>query len=179
MACALVAPTQLIEKKNKGYQNWYFPSKVILKESIIDKKEMQHFLKERHFWSNLLIIIMLLLETWLLGVQKKYLDQSAMETLSYCLSVWQKGNHYWMNCTIESFQVKPKTTTWACIAQCIQNKWIQLLEKEAKNESVQQLKLAKYFAIILDYTLDVCHQVKLTITHHYVQCRKFLWLPSS
>ena len=59
-----------------------------------------------------------------------------------------------------------------CFSKYIQNESINLIAREAERILLRQLKQAKYFALILDCTLEISHEEQLTIILRFVQCHR-------
>ena len=81
-------------------------------------------------------------------------------------------------------RIKNKNTKDHYLSPTIQNELIELLATEVEKENLQQLKLAKYFSIILDCTPDMSHHEQMSVILRYVLCNEeaavvketFFWL---
>ena len=67
-------------------------------------------------------------------------------------------------------RIKNKNTKDHYLSPTIQNELIKLLATEVEKENLQQLKLAKYFSIILDCTPDMSHHEQMSVILRYVLC---------
>ena len=67
-------------------------------------------------------------------------------------------------------RIKNKNTKDHYLSPTIQNELIELLATEVEKENLQQLKLAKYFSIILDCTPDMSHHEQMSVILRYVLC---------
>ena len=65
-------------------------------------------------------------------------------------------------------RIKNKNTKDHYLSPTIQNELIELLVTEVEKENLQQLKLAKYFSIILDCTPDMSHHEQMSVILRYV-----------
>ena len=69
-------------------------------------------------------------------------------------------------------RIKNKNTKDHYLSPTIQNELIELLATEVEKENLQQLKLAKYFSIILDCTPDMSHHEQMSVILRYVLCNE-------
>ena len=69
-------------------------------------------------------------------------------------------------------RIKNKNTKDHYLRPTIQNELIELLATEVEKENLQQLKLAKYFSIILDCTPDMSHHEQMSVILRYVLCNE-------
>ena len=69
-------------------------------------------------------------------------------------------------------RIKNKNTKDHYLSPTIQNELIELLATEVEKENLQQLKLAKYFSIILDCTPDMSHHEQMSVIFRYVLCNE-------
>ena len=69
-------------------------------------------------------------------------------------------------------RIKNKNTKDHYLSPTIQNELIELLVTEVEKENLQQLKLAKYFSIILDCTPDMSHHEQMSVILRYVLCNE-------
>ena len=69
-------------------------------------------------------------------------------------------------------RIKNKNTKDHYLSPTIQNELIELLATEVEKENLQQLKLAKYFSIILDCTPDMPHHEQISVILRYVLCNE-------
>ena len=69
-------------------------------------------------------------------------------------------------------RIKNKNTKDHYLSPTIQNELIELLATEVEKENLQQLKLAKYFSLILDCTPDMSHHEQMSVILRYVLCNE-------
>lgn len=69
-------------------------------------------------------------------------------------------------------RIKNKETMVHYLGKRIQNELIQLLASAIKEKILADVKLAKYFSIILDCTPDISHIEQLTMILRYVDIKK-------
>ena len=89
-----------------------------------------------------------------------------MEIFWVYLSFWQEE--------LQELQdrIKNKNTKDHYLSPTIQSELIELLATEVEKENLQQLKLAKYFSIILDCTPDMSHHEQMSVILRYVLCNE-------
>ena len=158
----------------------------IRNSSTIDKREMNIFFNERRFWRN---VLERLIDIALFLSERNLAFRGSEEVLGSP----HNGNFLGIfellarrDPILEELQdrIKNKNTKDHYLSPTMQNELIELLATEVEKENLQQLKLAKYFSIILDCTPDMSHHEQMSVIIRYVLCNEeaavvketFFWL---
>ena len=154
-------------KKLKDHENgishqeccsqWMLLAEGIRNSLTIDKREMNIFFNERRFWRN---VLERLIDIALFLSERNLAFRGSEEVLGSP----HNGNFLGIfellarrDSILKELQdrIKNKNTKDHYLSPTIQNELIELLATEVEKENLQQLKLAKYFSIILDCTPDM------------------------
>ena len=146
----------------------------IRNSSTIDKREMNIFFNERRFWRN---VLERLIDIALFLSERNLAFRGSEEVLGSP----HNGNFLGIfellarrDPILKELQdrIKNKNTKDHYLSPTIQNELIELLATEVEKENLQQLKLAKYFSIILDCTPDMSHHEQMSVILRYVLCNE-------
>ena len=146
----------------------------IRNSSTIDKREMNIFFNERRFWRN---VLERLIDIALFLSERNLAFRGSEEVLGSP----HNGNFLGIfellarrDPILKELQdrIKNKNTKDHYLIPTIQNELIELLATEVEKENLQQLKLAKYFSIILDCTPDMSHHEQMSVILRYVLCNE-------
>ena len=151
----------------------------IRNSSTIDKREMNIFFNERRFWRN---VLERLIDIALFLSERNLAFRGSEEVLGSP----HNGNFLGIfellarrDPILKELQdrIKNKNTKDHYLSPTIQNELIELLATEVEKENLQQLKLAKYFSIILA-ALQICHIMNkcLSFSVMYYVMKKLLLL---
>ena len=182
--CSGINTWEGFSKKLKDHENgishqkccsqWMLLAEGIRNSSTIDKREMNIFFNERRFWRNVLerfIDIALFLS------ERNLAFRGSEEVLGSphngnCLGIFELLAR--RDPILKELQdrIKNKNTKDHYLSPTIQNELIELLATEVEKENLQQLKLAKYFSIILDCTPDMSHHEQMSVILRYVLCNE-------
>ena len=171
-------------KKLKDHENgishqtccsqWMLLAEGIRNSSTIDKREMNIFFNERRFWRN---VLERLIDIALFLSERNLAFRGSEEVLGSP----HNGNFLGIfellarrDPILKELQdrIKNKNTKDHYLSPTIQNELIELLATEVEKENLQQLKLAKYFSIILDCTPDMSHHEQMSVILRYVLCNE-------
>ena len=171
-------------KKLKDHENgishqkccsqWMLLAEGIRNSSTIDKSEMNIFFNERRFWRN---VLERLIDIALFLSERNLAFRGSEEVLGSP----HNGNFLGIfellarrDPILKELQdrIKNKNTKDHYLSPTIQKELIELLATEVEKENLQQLKLAKYFSIILDCTPDMSHHEQTSVILRYVLCNE-------
>ena len=171
-------------KKLKDHENgishqkccsqWMLLAEGIRNSSTIDKREMNIFFNKRRFWRN---VLERLIDIALFLSERNLTFRGSEEVLGSP----RNGNFLGIfellarrDPILKELQdrIKNKNTKDHYLSPTIQNELIELLATEVEKENLQQLKLAKYFSIILDCTPDMSHHEQMSVILRYVLCNE-------
>ena len=182
--CSGINTWEGFSKKLKDHENgishqkccsqWILLAEGIRNSSTIDKREMNIFFNERRFWRN---VLERLIDIALFLSERNLAFRGSEEVLGSP----HNGNFLGIfellarrNPILKELQdrIKNKNTKDHYLSPTIQNELIELLATEVEKENLQQLKLAKYFSIILDCTPDMSHHEQMSVILRYVLCNE-------
>ena len=181
--CSGINTWEGFSKKLKDHENgishqeccsqWMLLAEGIRNSSTIDKREMNIFFNERRFWRN---VLERLIDIALFLSERNLAFRGSEEVLGSP----HNGNFLGIfellarDPILKELQdrIKNKNTKDHYLSPTIQNELIELLATEVEKENLQQLKLAKYFSIILDCTPDMSHHEQMSVILRYVLCNE-------
>ena len=182
--CSGINTWEGFSKKLKDHENgishqkycsqWMLLAEGIRNSSTIDKREMNIFFNERRFWRN---VLDRLIDIALFLSERNLAFRGSEEALGSP----HNGNFLGIfellarrDPILKELQdrIKNKNTKDHYLSPTIQNELIELLATEVEKENLQQLKLAKYFSIILDCTPDMSHHEQMSVILRYVLCNE-------
>ena len=182
--CSGINTWEGFSKKLKDHKNgishqeccsqWMLLAEGIRNSSTIDKREMNIFFNERRFWRN---VLERLIDIGLFLSERNLAFRESEEVLGSP----HNGNFLDIfellarrDPILKELQdrIKNKNTKDHYLSPTIQNELIELLATEVEKENLQQLKLAKYFSIILDCTPDMSHHEQMSVILRYVLCNE-------
>ena len=182
--CSGINTWEGFSKKLKDHENgishqkccsqWMLLAEGIRNSSTIDKREMNIFFNERRFWRN---VLKRLIDIALFLLERNLAFRGSEEVLGSP----HNGNFLGIfellarrDPILKELQdrIKNKNTKDHYLSTTIQNELIELLATEVEKENLQQLKLAKYFCIILDCTPDMSHHEQMSVILRYVLCNE-------
>ena len=182
--CSGINTWEGFSKKLKDHENgishqkrcsqWMLLAEGIRNSSTIDKREMNIFFNERRFWRN---VLERLIDIALFLSKRNLAFRGSEEVLGSP----HNGNFLGIfellarrDPILKELQdrIKNKNTKDHYLNPTIQNELIELLATEVEKENLQQLKLAKYFSIILDCTPDMSHHEQMSVILRYVLCNE-------
>ena len=182
--CSGINTWEGFSKKLKDHENgishqkccsqWMLPAEGIRNSSTIDKRKMNIFFNERRFWRN---VLERLIDIALFLSERNLAFRGSEEVLGSP----HNGNFLGIfellarrDPILKELQdrIKNKSTKDHYLSPTIQNELIELLAAEVEKENLQQLKLAKYFSIILDCTPDMSHHEQMSVILRYVLCNE-------
>ena len=183
-SCSGINTWEGFSKKLKDHENgishqeccsqWMLLAEGIRNSSTIDKREMNIFFNERRFWRN---VLERLIDIALFLSERNLAFRGSEEVLGSP----HNGNFLGIfellarrDPILKELQdrIKNKNTKDHYLSPTIQNELIELLATEVEKENLQQLKLAKYFSIILDCTPDMSHHEQMSVILRYVLCNE-------
>ncbi|XP_071689120.1 uncharacterized protein [Rutidosis leptorrhynchoides] len=150
---------------------WYDMRKRLKLKETIEKVQYEQLMKERDYWMQVLLRIV--------GVVKFL----AKHSLAFCGSkekLYQKGNGNFLGLIemLEEFdpiikehvrRITNYETHVHYLGHKIQNELILMLGDEIKKQIIKEVKEAKYYSIILDYTPDSSNQEQMSMIVRYVK----------
>ena len=182
--CSGINTWEGFSKKLKDHENgishqeccsqWMLLAEGIRNSSTIDKREMNIFFNERRFWRN---VLERLIDIALFLSERNLAFRGSEEVLGSP----HNGNFLGIfellarrDPILKELQdrIKNKNNKDHYLSPTIQNELIELLATEVEKENLQQLKLAKYFSIILDCTPDMSHHEQMSVILRYVLCNE-------
>ena len=182
--CSGINTWEGFSKKLKDHENgishqeccsqWMLLAEGIKNSSTIDKREMNIFFNERRFWRN---VLERLIDIALFLSERNLAFRGSEEVLGSPYN----GNFLGIfellarrDPILKELQdrIKNKNTKDHYLSPTIQNELIELLATEVEKENLQQLKLAKYFSIILDCTPNMSHHEQMSVILRYVLCNE-------
>ena len=182
--CSGINTWEGFSKKLKDHENglshqeccsqWMLLAEGIRNLSTIDKREMNIFFNERRFWRN---VLERLIDIALFLSERNLAFRGSEEVLGSP----HNGNFLGIfellarrDPILKELQdrIKNINTKDHYLSPTIQNELIELLATEVEKENLQQLKLAKYFSIILDCTPDMSHHEQMSVILRYVLCNE-------
>jgi len=148
-----------------GAQKWNELKTRISKSQTIDKVQQIAIEKEKTHWKNVMIRIISVIH---------YLAKHNRSFRGSTDVLYEKNNGKFLGLIemlgkfdpiiIEHLQhIKNKETHIHYLGHDIQNDLIEVMAKEVQKTIIQTVKLAKYYAIIMDCTPDTCRREQLLI----------------
>ncbi|XP_076916297.1 uncharacterized protein LOC143575950 [Bidens hawaiensis] len=149
----------------KNMNQWFEMRQRLECNETIDKVAYDQFKKERDYWKEAIFRIIALV---------KFLAKNGLAFRRSNEKLYKKSNGNLLGLVemLEEFdpimkdhmrRIMSNELHVHCIGHNIQNEFIQLLAHQIKTEVIKKMKLAKYYSIILDCTLDTSHKEQMSI----------------
>ncbi|XP_076039330.1 zinc finger MYM-type protein 1-like [Oratosquilla oratoria] len=171
---AILSVHERITEHIDNYQTWRELELRLKQGKTIDHIEQQSLKQEEKYWQKFLERLIAL--SRVLAVQNL-----AFRGTNESLYSPNNGNFLKLVEFLALFdpvmnehlrRIKNKETMVHYLGKRIQNELIQLLASAIKEKILAEVKLAKYFSIILDCTPDISHIEQLTMILRYVDIKK-------